>query len=90
MLPLALIALAITSLYSIAKAPTALRVSAGVLFTLPAGLGYVIAYFAATTEDTRVFYPIAGAIGGWIVGAIVFDTLRKRHLKSVEEAASAT
>jgi hypothetical protein len=90
MLPLALIALAITSLYSIAKAPIALRVSAAVLFTVPAGLGYAVAYFAATTEDTRVFYPIAGAIAGWIVGAVVFDTLRKRHLKNAETSASAT
>lgn len=55
-----------------------------------ATVGYAVAYFAATTEDTRVFYPIAGAIAGWILGALVFDSLRKKRELDQDKATSAT
>ena len=86
MLLLALLALVATSIYSIAKAPAALRIAAALLFTLPASLGYVVTFYASATEDTRMYYPIAGAIGAWIVGAVIFDALRKRQNKQPESS----
>jgi uncharacterized membrane protein (GlpM family) len=85
MLPIALIALAVASLYSIAKAPEELRMTAIVFMTTPPALAFLLAYFLSG-EDTRVYYGIAAAIFGWVVGANIYDSKRKKSLKAMEAA----
>ncbi|MCP4445066.1 MAG: hypothetical protein GY811_06935 [Myxococcales bacterium] len=52
-----------------------------VFMMVPPALAFGIAYFLSG-EDTRVYYGIAGAIGGWVVGANIYDSKRKKSLKA--------
>ena len=79
MLPIALLALTLASLYSIQKAPEELRMTAIVFMTAPTGLAFLLAYFLSA-EETRVYYGIAAAIGGWALGANIYDSKRKKYL----------
>ena len=82
MLQIALIALAITSAYSIFRAPASLRLTAVLLFVVPPIVCYGIAYVLAPDKDTRIYYPIAGAIFGWAIGALIYDARRKGAAKA--------
>ncbi len=54
-----------------------------VFMTAPTGIAFLVAYFLSG-EDTRAYYGIAAAIGGWVVGANIYDSKRKASLKENE------
>ena len=79
MLAIALLAIFAVSLYSIVKAPEELRTKAIIFMIAPPAVGFGLAYFLSG-EDTRVYYALAGAIGGWAIGSNIYDSMRKKHL----------
>lgn len=62
------------------KAPSELRMTAIALIAVAAAVGTAGGYLAGSDGTTRFFYAIAGAMGGWIVGAAIYDRKRKQFL----------
>jgi peptidoglycan/LPS O-acetylase OafA/YrhL len=89
MLPLAILGLASASVWSVIKAPESLRTIAAVLFLLPASLGGIVTHSLTTDPSAKAYYGIAGAIGGWMVGALIYDNRRKKLL-AAERAGQKT
>ncbi len=72
--------LVIGTLFVLFKAPSELRVTAIVLIAIAAAVGTAGGYLAGSDDTTRLYYAIAGAMGGWIVGAAIYDRKRKQFL----------
>ena len=78
MLYIAIAVLALGVIYAVSIAPAAERAVVGLVFAVLGGAGFAAAY-ALTTAGTfqRDYYPIAGALGGVMVGFAWVSRKRK-------------
>ena len=80
MLLIALVLILAASVYSVAKAPEDLRIKAVCWMVIPCFIGFVgVFFFFMDDVIARGYYGVAGAIAGWAVGALAYDSKRKKN-----------